>query len=58
VYLGEWYDASVFNEAAIVPGATLPGPSIVELPDTNIVIGPDQSASVDARGNVVIVPES
>jgi N-methylhydantoinase A len=58
VYLGEWYDASVFDESAVTPGAQLPGPSIIELPDTNIVIGPDQRASVDARGNVVIVPES
>jgi N-methylhydantoinase A len=56
VYLGEWYEASVFDESALRAGAVLTGPAVVELPDTNIVIGTGQSASVDGLGNVVIVP--
>ena len=55
IYLGSWLEAAVYDESAIQPGATLPGPCVVELPDTNIVVGPDQSASVDTHGNVVIV---
>ena len=58
IYLGEWLDARVYDETSIQPGAELPGPAVVELPDTNIVIGPDQRATVDARGNVVITLES
>jgi N-methylhydantoinase A len=55
IYLGGWLEAAVYDESAIRPGATLSGPCVVELPDTNIVVGPEQSASVDAHGNVVIV---
>jgi N-methylhydantoinase A len=58
IYLGDWLDASVYGESAIRPGVKLTGPAIVELDDTNIVIGPGQLGSVDARGNVVITPES
>jgi N-methylhydantoinase A len=58
VYLGSWLDAAVYDETAIRPGVTLTGPAVVELPDTNIVIGPAQVGTVDGRGNVVITPES
>jgi N-methylhydantoinase A len=58
VYLGDWHEASVYDERALQPGVELSGPCIVELPDTNIVVGPEQRASVDTHGNVVIVPES
>jgi N-methylhydantoinase A len=58
IYLGDWLDASVYGESAIRPGVKLTGPAIVELDDTNIVIGPGQLGSVDARGNVVITSES
>ena len=58
LYLGSWLEAAVYDETAITPGAVLAGPSVVELPDTNIVVGPDQRATVDQRGNVVITPDS
>jgi N-methylhydantoinase A len=54
VYFGAWMDATVYDEAAVQPGLTVPGPAVFELADTNIVIGANQSASVDARGNVII----
>jgi N-methylhydantoinase A len=54
VYFGEWIDAAVYDERGLVPGVSLTGPAIFELPDTNIVIGPGQHAEVDAHGNVVI----
>lgn len=56
IYLGGWQGAAVYDEGALRPGVELAGPCIVELPDTNIVVGAEQRASVDARGNVVIVP--
>jgi N-methylhydantoinase A len=57
IYLGTWLEAAVYDETAIAAGAELPGPAVVELPDTNIVIGPEQQAAVDGRGNVVITPD-
>jgi N-methylhydantoinase A len=51
---GEWTTAQVFDEHAIAPGAELEGPAIIELADTTVVVGPEQQASVDAHGNVVI----
>ena len=54
VYFGEWEEAPAYDESALVPGLTLTGPAIFELADTNIVIGPGQTAEIDAYGNVVI----
>jgi N-methylhydantoinase A len=54
VYFGEWMDAAVYDETALVPGLSVDGPAIFELPDTNIVIGVGESAQVDEYGNVVI----
>jgi N-methylhydantoinase A len=51
---GEWKDADVYDERVVREGATLEGPAIVELPDTTVVVGPDQHAGVDAHGNIVI----
>jgi N-methylhydantoinase A len=58
IYLGSWLDASVYDETAIRPGVELAGPAVVELPDTNIVIGPGQRAAVDGHRNVVITSGS
>jgi N-methylhydantoinase A len=54
VYEGEWLEADVFDETALSVGATFEGPAIVELPDTTIVVGRDQRASVDEHHNVII----
>jgi N-methylhydantoinase A len=56
VYFGEWTKAAVYDENSLVPGLELTGPAIFEMPDTNIVIGPGQEASVDSHGNVLIDP--
>jgi N-methylhydantoinase A len=58
IYLGSWLDASVYDETAIRPGVELAGPAVVELPDTNIVIGHGQRAAVDGHRNVVITSGS
>jgi N-methylhydantoinase A len=36
------------------PGASMAGPAVIEEPATTIVVFPDQSARIDAYGNVII----
>jgi N-methylhydantoinase A len=53
VYLdGEWHDAAVYDEAALTLDSRFEGPAIVELPDTTIVVGTNQIASVDQHRNI------
>lgn len=54
IYAGEWIEAQIYDEASVTPDASFEGPAIIELPDTNIVIGSNQSATVDTHGNVLI----
>lgn len=51
---GDWHDARVLTPDSVRPGLELSGLSIIEMPDTTIVVGPDQAATVDEYGNVVI----
>ncbi|MBV9818985.1 MAG: hydantoinase/oxoprolinase family protein [Solirubrobacterales bacterium] len=53
---GEWHDARVVTHAALGPGLELAGLSIIEMPDTTVVVGREQSAVVDDYGDVVITP--
>jgi N-methylhydantoinase A len=53
---GDWHDAAVLTHHALRTGLELEGLSIIEMPDTTIVIGADQTAVVDEYGNVVIRP--
>jgi N-methylhydantoinase A len=53
---GEWHEARVINHHALHPGLELHGLSIIDMPDTTIAIGADQSAVVDDYGNVIIRP--
>ncbi|WP_028059879.1 hydantoinase/oxoprolinase family protein [Candidatus Solirubrobacter pratensis] len=58
VYLGGgWHDAAIYDETALRLDSTFSGPAIVELPDTTIVVGVDQVASVDANRNVFLEAE-
>jgi N-methylhydantoinase A len=57
VYLaGEWRNADIYDETALRLDSTFSGPAIIELPDTTIVLGIDQVASVDASRNVILEP--
>jgi N-methylhydantoinase A len=38
-------------------GATIPGPSILEQPDTTIFIEPGMSGAVDRFGNIILAPQ-
>ena len=54
IYDGGWVEAEVYDEASVTPSAAYDGPAIIEMADTNIVIGPGQTATVDEHGNVLI----
>ncbi|MCZ4353987.1 hydantoinase/oxoprolinase family protein [Roseovarius aestuarii] len=51
---GEWHAARIYDRAALGQGAILPGPSVVEQPETTTVILPGWAATVDAQGNLII----
>jgi N-methylhydantoinase A len=50
----EWHDAAVHDESALTGQGRFDGPAIIELPDTTIVVGIDQVATVDAHSNVIL----
>jgi N-methylhydantoinase A len=55
VYLaGEWRSAEIYDETALRVDSTFSGPAIIELPDTTIVVGIAQVASVDSDRNVIL----
>lgn len=51
---GAWHDAAVYDERSVKAGGTIPGPAIVELDDTTMVVGPTQTANVDKYLNIII----
>ncbi len=51
---GEWHDAQILTQESVRPGLALEGISIIEMPDTTVVVGATQKAIVDEYGNVVI----
>jgi len=52
--LGDFDDTPVFWGERLVAGNVVPGPAIIQVPDTTIVVHPFQSARVDPYGNVLI----
>jgi N-methylhydantoinase A len=55
VYMdGHWIDAPVYARLDLPPMAVIPGPAILEQPDTTIVIDADLEGAVDRFGNVIL----
>jgi N-methylhydantoinase A len=52
--LGGRVATAVFDGVHLRPGDVVPGPAIVEFPDTTIVVRPDSGASIDRYGNAVV----
>lgn len=48
-------DTPVYDGATLLPGNRLDGPTVVETPDTVVVVRPGQSLAVDAYGNFEIM---
>ena len=51
---GGWRDAKVYERLDLPVGALVPGPALLEQPDTTIFIDPDLDGRVDRFGNIVI----
>jgi N-methylhydantoinase A len=51
---GGYSEAPVYARLALPAGAVIPGPAILEQPDTTIFIDPGLAGSVDRFGNVIL----
>jgi N-methylhydantoinase A len=52
--LGDFEPTPIFRGDRLAPGNVVPGPAIVQVPDTTIVVHPFERARVDPYGNVLI----
>jgi len=53
---GRWHDAPVYARLDLPEAAHIPGPAILEQPDTTIFVDPGLHATVDRLGNVILEP--
>jgi N-methylhydantoinase A len=51
---GNYAEAPIYARLALPAGAVVPGPAILEQPDTTIFIDPGLAGSVDRFGNVIL----
>ena len=51
-------DCPIYDRAALQPGTILPGPAIIEQPDTTTVMEPGWTAEVHANGGLILTRES
>ena len=51
---GAWHSAAIYQRLDLPEGATVPGPALLEQPDTTIFIDPNLEGQVDLFGNLVI----
>ena len=55
VYIeGRWVEAPVYRRLELPAETVIPGPAILEQPDTTIFIDPDLEGAVDRFGNVIL----
>ena len=55
VHFGDsWYETKVYKRLDLPVGAKIPGPAILEQPDTTVLIEPGMVGKVDAYGNTLI----
>lgn len=47
-------ETRVFRSQDLAPGVEIAGPAVVERPDTTVVVGVDQSLTVEPLGNMII----
>jgi N-methylhydantoinase A/oxoprolinase/acetone carboxylase beta subunit len=52
--LGDFEQTPLFWGERLVAGNVVPGPAIIQVPDTTIVVHPYQTARIDPYGNVLI----
>ena len=54
---GAWHSTAVYERLTLPVDARVPGPAILEQPDTTIFIEPDLQGTVDRFGNLIISPK-
>jgi N-methylhydantoinase A len=52
---GAWHSATLYERLQLPIGSVVPGPAILEQPDTTILIEPGLTGTVDNFGNVIII---
>jgi N-methylhydantoinase A len=50
----ERIETPVYEWSALTPGSRLPGPTVLEHPETTVFVGADQRVEMDAHGNLII----
>ncbi len=55
-WFGAWIETPVFDRLALPVGAVIPGPAILEQPDTTVVIEPGTTGTTDKFGNIILAP--
>ncbi|UWR24289.1 hydantoinase/oxoprolinase family protein [Sulfitobacter sp. S190] len=53
-FAGEWHDTRLYKRLELPVGAKIPGPAILEQPDTTVLIEPGLTGRVDEYGNTII----
>ena len=56
MWIGSWQEAGVWDRLLLPVGAAIPGPALLEQPDTTILIEPGQRGRVDRFGNLLLEP--
>lgn len=51
-----WHDTAIHDRLSLPVGAVIPGPAILEQPDTTVLVEPGLQARVDPFGNTLIEP--
>jgi N-methylhydantoinase A len=55
VHFGDtWHDTAIYNRLSLPVGARIPGPAILEQPDTTVLIEPHLTGVIDELGNTII----
>jgi N-methylhydantoinase A len=49
-----WTDTPIYDRALLGAGATITGPAVLEQLDSTTLLGPDQQATVDPFGNLIV----
>ena len=53
-FAGAWHETKLYHRLELPIGAEIPGPAILEQPDTTVLIEPGLVGKVDAYGNTLI----
>ncbi|MEM0906931.1 MAG: hydantoinase/oxoprolinase family protein [Pseudomonadota bacterium] len=58
VYLGAWQNLPLYDRGDLGQGASIPGPAVVEQPDSTVLVLKGWTGTVDQRGNLVLARDS